>query len=72
MKAFVSRTGHAATSKDAHWWKRDPYHLSEDGKLTLCGRKVEDWSEIDPPRNHGSDCCKGCLRSRRIAYGFGQ
>ncbi len=37
---------HTGRTGGNQWWRRDTMHVAEGGK-TLCGRKCEDWIEIE-------------------------
>lgn len=48
-------------------WSRDR-HLSEDGKVTLCGEEIRglthEWKLLTRPAKHRSDC-EECLKEKR-------
>lgn len=50
-------------AKGNQWWRRDVYHMTADGRSTLCGRDCSDWLRLDcviviPAVD--ADCCKRC------------
>lgn len=58
-----TRTG----GKGNHWWARDVFHVSNDGRVTLCGRDCTEWLVISEQGNARevagrTDCCAPCSR----------
>ena len=57
--------------RDNHHWKRDPFHMTADGKITLCGRDCSEWLKMDdrPIAEAVADhhCCARCAKKAEAA-----
>lgn len=70
MKIVCSNRPRPSTTtsgKGNHWWAREVFHVSNDGRVTLCGRDCTDWLVIREQANAQevaarSECCAPCSR----------
>lgn len=42
------------------WWGRDVFHLTSDGKKTLCGRDCTEYGRLDEADADNVNCCERC------------